>query len=123
MKKKTDESYAVLEVIGESVEHLDDIINQLHVFGATEVKPKEIKLETVNEDQVLPDHFYSTTHHPTLCFYKNKWIEVSNVEMDGAIVVDEGKMSAKVAKICNIKEGDRVVVGIEGIKVIKNTLI
>ena len=116
-KKKTDESYAVIEVTGKNVEHLDDIINQLHVFGATEVKPKELKLEAVGKDRVLPDNFYSTTHHPTLCFYKNKWIEVKNIEMDAAIVVHEKNMSAECVKICNIKKGDQVVVGIDGIKV------
>ena len=65
-KKKTDESQAVIEIIGENLEHLDDIINQLHVFGATELKTKEIKLEDVTKDRVLPDNFYSTTHHRSI---------------------------------------------------------
>ncbi len=116
-KKKTDESYALIEVFGDNLEHLDNIINQLHVHGATEVKPKNVKLETVHKDRVLPDNFYSTTHHPTLCFYNNKWLEVKHPEMDGAIVVDEKKKVAVAVKFCNVKSGNRVVVGIEGIRV------
>ena len=117
-KHKTDESYAILEVIGKDKKHLDDIINQLHVFGAIEVKPKEIKIEQVQKDKILPDYFYSTTHHPSLCYYNHTWIEVQDTEMDCVIVVNIEENSARCVKISNIKKGDNVVVGINGIRVI-----
>lgn len=116
-KHKTDESHAILEVIGKNENHLDDIIRELHVFGAFEVKPKEIKIEQVQKDRVLPDFFYSTTHHPSQCFYENSWIEVQNPEMDCAIVVNKEEKSAKCVKISNIKKGDNVIIGIDGIRV------
>ncbi|WP_353097193.1 TIGR00300 family protein [Tissierella praeacuta] len=81
-------------------------------------KTKNILLKKVEQDKHVPDDFYSTTNCTTLVFYNNEWIEVQNQRMDAIIVIDEQGASCK--KLRDIKQGDMVVCGDSGIKIIKN---
>ena len=49
--------------------------------------------------------------------YKGNWIVVENIEMDCLICVDEKNSRASVKPIAEIKAGDMIVVGRDGIKV------
>ena len=115
-KKKKDESYAKLLVIGKNEKNLDRILNYAYRQGATSKTQSDVKLNTALKDMVMPDNFYSTTNNQTQIFLKNKWIDVENTMMDKCIVVKAKK--ATCVPIRQIKKGDKIVVGENGIKVI-----
>jgi len=69
-------------------------------------------------DKTHPDDFYSTTHHPTQIRYNGEWVVVENIEMDCMIVVYPESGRAICEPIGQIKKGDLIVVGREGIQVL-----
>ncbi len=117
-KKKTSLSHAKLKVLAEDKETLDNIVSKITRQGAEPIADKEVLLEKCPRDKVLPENFYATTNLQTNIFYKGKWIKAEDTAMDCAIVVDEQNLKAYCRKISQIKKGDNVVVGFEGIKVV-----
>ncbi|MCI6775211.1 TIGR00300 family protein [Methanobrevibacter boviskoreani] len=116
-KNKTDISRAKLIVYAESIEKLNQILDELSAIGVSIAGIEEVNLEESPADHVLPEGFYSTTHHTTHVLYKGNWLVVKDIEMDCAIVIDEEKEEAYCRPLGAIKKGDKIVVGIEGVKV------
>ena len=81
-----------------------------------DLKYKEIVLKKAELDKHVPDDFYSTTNHTTIVFYNNEWIEVEEQRMDALIVMDEHGASCR--KLRDIKQGDMVVCGDTGVKIV-----
>jgi len=113
--KKKDESYAKLLIIGKNQKHLDEILQLVYREGATAKIQNEAALKSASKNCVMPDNFYSTTNNYTQIFLKGKWIQVDNMMMDKCIVVKGNK--AKCIPILDVKKGDRIVVGEEGVRV------
>ena len=116
-KKKTDYSFARILVKGKDREHLDRILADLHKLGAVAPEIEEVELAPAPTDKVLPDNFYSTTHHPTYVKFGKKWLPVENIEMDSIIVIDKQQNKAFCKKIGKVKQGDLIVVGSRGVRV------
>ena len=114
-KLKTDESYAKLKIIGKNNAHLNEIITALHREGATTKTQKNCKTKVATKNMVFPDNFYSTTNNHTSIYHNNKWINVDNMMMDKCIIVNENK--ATCIPIREVRKGDKVLVGEDGIKV------
>jgi len=114
-KKKKDESYAKIRVTGNNQKHLDTILQLVYREGATAKIQKEVTLKLASKNFVMPDTFYSTTNNNTQIFLKSKWIQVDNMMMDKCIVVKGNK--AKCVPILDVKKGDRIVVGEEGLRI------
>jgi len=113
--KKKDESYAKLRIIGNNQNHLDKILQLVYREGATAKIQKNVSLKQASKNCVMPDNFYSTTNNNTQIFLNGKWIQVDNMMMDKCIVLKGNK--AKCVPILDIKKGDKIVVGEEGIRV------
>jgi len=134
-RHKDDETYARMTVIGDDEAHLQSILHELHQTGANLSDPKDATLEPAPADQVVPVGFYSTTNHPTQVLHEGEWLDVEDVEMDCAIVVDEAPRASEESsgergdprdseapraytKVLNgIEEGDLVVTGEAGVRV------
>jgi len=117
-RHQTDESYARMLVEADDVEHLESIVHELHQNGANPIDPKDASVDPAPADQVVPHGFYSTTNHPTYVRYEGEWIEVENIEMDCAVVVEDGDDPRAYTKVLNaVEEGDLIVTGETGIKV------
>ncbi len=116
-KRKKDYSYAKLVVKGRNENHLNLLLEELYRLGAYSPEVNEAKLVPAPADKVLPDGFYSTTSHPTSILINGKWIEVQDQMMDKVIVVDKESNSARCKFINEVKRGDLIVVGEEGIKI------
>ena len=114
-KLKTDESYAKLRILGKNDTHLNEIITALHREGATTKTQKNCKTKIATKNMVFPDNFYSTTNNHTTIYHNNKWVDVDNMMMDKCIIVTGNK--AKCVPIREVKKGDKVVIGEDGIKV------
>jgi len=115
-KKKKDESYAKLRIQGKNQNHLDQILELVYREGATAKIQKEVELKPALKNSVMPDGFYSTTNNYTQIFLKSKWINVDNMMMDKCIVVTGN--TAKCVPIRDVKKGDKIVVGENGLRII-----
>ncbi len=114
-KRRELPSYAKLLVMAEKREVLEDILEEVQKLGATLTEEKEVNLSTVEKDGVAPDNFYSTTNHKTYIRLNKKWIYVKNPEMDCVIVV-KGE-EAETKPINELKKGEMVVTGFDGIRI------
>ncbi|AUV82833.1 TIGR00300 family protein [Salinigranum rubrum] len=136
---KEAESYCRMAVFADSDSDLQEILHELHQIGANLTDPVDAHLEAAPADRVVPTGFYSTTNHPTQVRYRGEWLDVENIEMDCAIVIEsgDGEHEAQGAsdgssgddesprgdpraytKVLNaIREGDLVVTDEAGIRV------
>jgi lysine-ketoglutarate reductase/saccharopine dehydrogenase-like protein (TIGR00300 family) len=124
-EQKQSTSLAEIRVTAPSHDVMEKIMSQLIDIGAA-TPPQEVcdnPLETVTQDGVAPDDFYVTTIYPTEVRVKCEWVRVQNQRMDGAIVVSEtpAGVMAECKLLRDLKQGDRVVVGVEGIRTVRKT--
>jgi lysine-ketoglutarate reductase/saccharopine dehydrogenase-like protein (TIGR00300 family) len=117
-KRKHEHSYARLLVKGKNEEHLELMLKQVYSEGAVPVKIREVKLEQAPKDMVLPDDFYSTTNNPTFVYIRGRWIEVDDLMMDKPIIVQLEPLKAYCKPIRDVKKGELVVVGEQGVRVV-----
>jgi len=116
-KHKTDTSYAKIVVKGRSPEHLEDILKEIYPLGAVPFEVAEVAVAPAPADRVFPDNFYSTTNNPTQVYFNGEWIEVEGMMMDKVIVLDAEAKRAVCKPIREVKKGDLIVVGEEGVRV------
>jgi lysine-ketoglutarate reductase/saccharopine dehydrogenase-like protein (TIGR00300 family) len=114
-KKKKDPSYARLQIQGKNQVHLNKILEQVYRVGAMPTTERPVVLKAASKDMVMPDNFYSTTNNATQIFFNGKWISVENMMMDKCIIVANGK--AKCMPIREVRKGDMVVVGEDGVRI------
>jgi lysine-ketoglutarate reductase/saccharopine dehydrogenase-like protein (TIGR00300 family) len=114
-KKKKDQSYARLSITGKNQKHLGEILETIYREGAVSKIQKGIQLKKSPKNMVMPENFYSTTNNHTQVFHNDKWIKVENMMMDKCIVVKEHR--AFCVPIRDVKKGDEVIVGENGIKI------
>jgi len=111
-----DPSRLRLRIEAATQEQLDKMLAQLLELGCPPVDTGDAKLETVTRDYCAPPSFYSTTNHRTLVRHGGAWIPVEKQRMDALIVVRDGR--AECRRLRDIRAGDAVVVGMEGIRVV-----
>ena len=116
-RKKSDVSHAKIEVSADSPELLESILDELSVLGAAIDEIKQVNLVASTKDKVAPEGFYSSSNHTTHIFYDGNWIPVEEIEMDCLVVVDEEAKRAFVKPIADVKAGDKIVVGLDGVRV------
>jgi len=122
-EQRQSPSQADVRVMAPDAAVMDAIMAQLIDLGAM-LPPNEVcnaSLETVTLAGVAPDDFYVTTIYPTEVRVNDQWVRVQNQRMDGAIVVrstPEGAV-AECRLLRDLEVGDRVVVGVEGIRTVR----
>ena len=121
-RSSTAESYARMLVEADDEETLQSIVHELHQNGANPADPTDATLEPAPTDQVVPKGFYSTTNHPTSIRVDDEWVPVEDIEMDCAVVVENGEEQSDgpraYTKVLNaVEEGDLIVTGNAGIRV------
>jgi lysine-ketoglutarate reductase/saccharopine dehydrogenase-like protein (TIGR00300 family) len=116
-KHKTDTSYVRMVVKGRNPEHLETILEEIYPLGAVPLEVAEAVLAPAPADMVFPDNFYSTTNNPTQVYFNGEWIAVEDTMMDKVIVVNPETKRAYCRPIREVKKGDLIVVGEEGVRV------
>ncbi|MDQ6675837.1 MAG: TIGR00300 family protein [Acidobacteriota bacterium] len=111
-----DPSYLRLKIESGTTDDMDHLLSQLVSLGCSPVDSGDAQLRTVERDRCAPEDFYSTTNHRTLVRFDNKWLEVRNQRMDALVVVSGH--DAECRRLRDIEAGDRVVVGMRGIRVV-----
>ncbi|MGI6208346.1 MAG: TIGR00300 family protein [Anaerolineae bacterium] len=117
-RHKQEPSYARLRVFADSEAQLHRILASLQGYGAELLSPDDVRTEPAPKDGVLPNHFYSTTNLPTQVRIGGNWVDVADTEMDLVIVIDWEAGTARTVPMANVRQGDQVVVGHGGIRVI-----
>ena len=116
-KRKSDISTAKMVISADTPEKLNMILDELSRLGATISELKEVELVASTKDKVAPEGFYSTSNHTTHVLYEGNWIVVENIEMDCTICIDEQTKKAYCKPLADIKAGDMIAVGREGIRI------
>ena len=116
-RKKDQPSFAHLRVAADNVVQLQRILAALQTYGAELVSGEDVQTLESPGDGLLPDGFYSTTNLPTQVRLSGRWVEVDGVEMDLVISVDLASGAARMLPMGDVRRGDRIAVGHEGIRV------
>jgi lysine-ketoglutarate reductase/saccharopine dehydrogenase-like protein (TIGR00300 family) len=117
-RRKNDTSYARIEISAPSKELLDLLVDRAQRLGATAVSSHAVRCEPAPSDGVFPEGFYSTTNLDTEVLVDGRWLPVQYPEMDCAIVVNFSEGSACTTPHSDVRKGDQVVVGHEGVRVL-----
>lgn len=122
-EQRQSTSSAEVKVTAPSHDVMEAIMAQLIDLGAVP-PPQEVCdsiLEPVVQSGVAPDDFYVTTIYPTEVRVNCEWVKVHNQRMDAAIAVTETPegLIAQCKLLRDLQVGDRVVVGVEGIRTIR----
>jgi len=114
-RTNADASRLSIRVATESRESLDHLLATLSTFGCY-VKGAPDAVVRVNDiDGAAPVDFYSTTNHLTQVLIGGQWMTAAEQRMDAALVVDGTRVVCR--KLRDLKAGDRVVCGMQGIRV------
>ncbi|HEY63109.1 MAG TPA: TIGR00300 family protein [Caldilineae bacterium] len=116
-RHKQEPSYARLQVFADSEPQMRQILTTLQEFGAQIINGGDVRTEPAPIDGAAPEDFYSTTNLPTQVRLNGRWVDVEGTEMDLVIVVDREQGRAWTCPIADLKAGDQVAVGHEGIRV------
>jgi lysine-ketoglutarate reductase/saccharopine dehydrogenase-like protein (TIGR00300 family) len=117
-KRKGDPSYTRLSIRGKNQQHISELLESVYREGAQPIAVQQVMLKPADKDMVLPDDFYSTTNNATQVYYDGSWIDVENMMMDKSIVVNTEKKISECKMIRDVKKGDMIVVGEQGVRII-----
>lgn len=118
-RTKDDASRVIMEVTAPTAEAMSEILQVIRSFGGRVIQEEEVDLQPAPKNGVFPEGFYSTTNLPTQVFFAGEYRPVEDIEMDCAVVIDtKDKTRARCVPIHRIQEGERVVVGHRGVRVL-----
>jgi lysine-ketoglutarate reductase/saccharopine dehydrogenase-like protein (TIGR00300 family) len=117
-REKDDPSLALIRVGAAGEEQLTALMHGLQQHGVEVVDQRDACLEPAPAPGVFPEGFYSTTNLETFVRLDGHWIPVSWPEMDCGILVDRAEGTARTVPLIQVREGDLVVVGDRGTRVV-----
>jgi lysine-ketoglutarate reductase/saccharopine dehydrogenase-like protein (TIGR00300 family) len=117
-QKRADQSFARIEVSAETGEGLDELILRLRQHGAEVAERADAQLAPAPADGVFPPEFYVMTNQQTFVRCDAKEIEVRPAMMDSAIAVDRKQRVARAVKFFDVRKGNEIVVGHQGVRVV-----
>jgi lysine-ketoglutarate reductase/saccharopine dehydrogenase-like protein (TIGR00300 family) len=95
---------------------LTSIVTALIPLGCRVARAGDATTQPVAQVRCAPETFYSTTNHRTQVRLAGAWVDVGHQRMDAAIVINGG--TAVCRKLRDLRVGDAVVVGVEGVRVV-----
>jgi lysine-ketoglutarate reductase/saccharopine dehydrogenase-like protein (TIGR00300 family) len=116
-QRQTDLSHACIQVQAPDAQTLHAILDSIHDHGASPVADRDCTVIAADMDGAFPEGFYSTTSFRTQVRLGGEWIEVEDQEMDCGILVDPEGASARCIAMTDVRKGDRIVVGRQGLRV------
>src|SRR5437764_14432 len=117
-QRQADPSYARIEVRAPNAGVLHEVLDAIHDHGAAPVEDHDCVTEAADMDGAFPEGFYSTTSFRTQVRLSGEWIDVEDQEMDCAILVDPEGGAARCIPMAEVRRGDRIVVGRQGLRVL-----
>ena len=114
-RKNEEGSHLTLELKADTDDRLQDLLAKLSVFGCFVKGTPNAVLRPADMDGAAPDDFYSTTNHRTSVFIDGEWVAATNQRMDAVLVVCGSGVECR--KLRDLKKGDLVVCGMQGVRV------
>ena len=114
---REDSSFVRIHIDTAKQELLEEILEAIQPHGATVEDEADCVLETTPAEGILPPTFYATTHLPTQVRLHGQWLNVEGSEMDLAIRVQKDPPLARMIPMADVKKGDLIVVGRNGVRV------
>lgn len=105
-----------LKVTAPTDQALDDLLEELVSLGCRRERQRDALTRPADRDGCAPEDFYSTTNQRTEVRVADRWIPVERQRMDAAIVIEDATASCR--KLRDIRAGDQVVCGLDGIRVV-----
>lgn len=116
-KTRRDASYARIRVTAPSEEVLELLLGRVRRLGAEAMEEGDAKLASAPGDGFFPEGFHATTNLPTKVKHGGRWLDVEDQCMDGAIRILPGENRPHCVKMYDVRAGDPIVVGHDGVKV------
>jgi lysine-ketoglutarate reductase/saccharopine dehydrogenase-like protein (TIGR00300 family) len=116
-KTREEPSRARIVIRAASSALLDDILKAIQPHGASVERESDCRTAPAPADGVFPEEFYATTHLPTQVRLSGRWVDVERIEMDLGVAVDEAALTARAVPMGEVRQGERIVVGREGVRV------
>ena len=115
---RTNDEYSrlTLKVSAPDEAALTGLVETLIPFGCHAAVEHDALVRDADRDGAAPEDFYSTTNQRTQVRVGGRWIVVAHQRMDAAIVLAGD--GAACRKLRDLRTGDRVICGLEGIRVI-----
>ena len=117
-KRREEPSEARIVINAATSALLEDILKAIQPHGASVERESDCRTDAAPADGLLPEEFYATTHLPTQVRVAGQWVDVDRIEMDLAIMLDPPSGKARTIPMAEVRRGDRIVVGREGVRVI-----
>ena len=108
-------SHLKLKITSPDRSILRQLLEDLMPLGCHPGPDADATLRPAEAARVVPDDFYSTTNHRTEVRHQGRWIEVAHQRMDAVIVVENE--IADCRKLRDVRPGDPVVCGVDGVRV------
>src|SRR4051794_22151150 len=115
-QRQADPSHARIEVRAPTAEALNELLDIIHDHGAVPVTTRDCHAVAADIDGAFPEGFYSTTNYRTQVRLGGEWVDVEDQEMDCGILVDPEGTAARCVPMAEVRQGDRIVVGREGLR-------
>jgi lysine-ketoglutarate reductase/saccharopine dehydrogenase-like protein (TIGR00300 family) len=116
-QRQSDASYARIEVRADNGDALRQILDAIHDHGAAPLALRDCHIVAADMDGAFPEQFYSTTNYRTQVRLGGEWIDVEDQEMDCGILIDAEGTAARCVAMSDVRIGDRIVVGRDGLRV------
>lgn len=116
-KTNEDESFARIKIQSSELDSLRRILDVLVPLGCYLAKEEDVSLAPAPGPRQVPDNFYSTTNYRTFVRVSGAWQPVKDQRMDA--VIRTGPDGPRCVKLRDIQQGDMVVCGHAGIKVVR----
>jgi len=115
-RTNAEPSLLTMRVNADSDAVLRNLVENLVPLGCQIVGGRDATVRVADHDGCAPIDFYSTTNHETHIRRGGQWLTVQRQRMDAAIVVDGDRAICR--KLRDVRKGEGVVCGVEGIRVI-----
>ena len=116
-QRSSDPSQARITVKAPTQERLQEILDVIHAHGALPVHSTDCVLTPADVDGAFPEGFYCSTNFKTQIRVGGEWLDVQDQEMDCGIVVELAAKAARCVPMTDVRLGDQIVVGRQGVRV------
>ena len=115
---RTNEDFSRLrlKVTAPDQPRLTSLLEELVTLGCHPLAERDVTVRPADKDGCAPEDFYSTTNHRTVIRHGGRWIEVGQQRMDAVVIVRDG--AATCRKLRDVRRGDPIVCGNDGIRVV-----
>ena len=116
-RRKDEPSYARIQISAPDQQLLELLLDRVQRIGAVPEDVEQVNLVPAPADGVFPEGFYSTTNLETAVRVAGQWVRVEWPEMDCGIAVNSAGLRAWTVALSDVKRGEQIVVGHEGVRV------